>query len=53
MKRAVFCLQNGLIEESLSDKNIINSDALIIRNKEHLTLKNLDEFDTDIIFFPH
>ena len=53
MKRAVFCLQNKLIEESLSSKNIIGPEAFIIRKKEELTLQNLDEFAPDIIFFPH
>ena len=53
MKRAVFCLQNELIEASLSSKNIIGPEALIIRKTEELTLKKLDEFVPDIIFFPH
>ena len=52
MKNLIFCIQNDLIEEILKKNRIIDSDSVVIRNKEDLRLDSLNKIDPEIFFDP-
>lgn len=53
MKKALFCLQNEIIEEILAERGLIDKDSYILRSKEEVSLSVIDKINPDLIFFPH
>ncbi|MEL0255109.1 MAG: formyltransferase family protein [Burkholderiaceae bacterium] len=53
MKKILFCIQNSLVEEVLIENEVINSNSIILRDKDELNLDFLEEVKPKLIMFPH
>jgi len=53
MKRYGLAVQNELVEQALSEANLISAATSVIRSHEELKAVDLDTLGLDYLFFPH
>jgi len=53
MKKAIFCIQNHLIEDILKSSKLLNENSIVVKNKNELNLKFINHHKPDFIMFPH
>ena len=53
MKKAIFCIQNHLIEDILKTKELLNDNSIVVKNKDQLNIEFINDHKPDFIMFPH
>lgn len=53
MKKAIFCIQNYLIEDILKSSKLLNDNSIVVKNKDELNLELIYKHKPDFIMFPH
>lgn len=53
MKKAIFCIQNYLIEDVLKSSKLLNDNSIVVKNKDELNLELIYKHKPDFIMFPH
>ena len=53
MKKAIFCIQNYLIEDILESNELLKNNSIVIKDKDELNLEFINHHKPDFIMFPH
>ena len=53
MKKAIFCIQNHLIEDILKTKELLNDNSIVVKNKDQLNIEFINDHKPDFIMFTH